>query len=131
MSRPIKFMAWNKPTQKIFIVTSLIYDCDQGLTYVMEGDGYLHPIWDVELMQSTGLHDKNGKEIYEGDVLKVFSCAGAPSLTCLIFWDLKLGAWMGGKSLSLYLGRIHDIGEIIGNIYENPELLENLEQVDK
>jgi len=72
-------------------------------------------------MQYTGLHDKNGKEIYEGDILKY------QSEICTVEW--KLGAWLAccTKKDGLsghWLGNNQEyIEEIIGNIYENPELL--------
>ena len=78
------------------------------------------------LMQFTGLTDKNGKEIYEGDVVGLLGT----SHSFEIFWDDKFGAW----SLILQehgfapaedhlLGNCLDDVEVIGNIYENPDLL--------
>ena len=73
--------------------------------------------WDfdfVELMQFTGLKDKNGKEIYEGDIVKYYNAS------------VKSVEWYQG---GFYLSGVshnpideNDV-EVIGNIYENPELL--------
>ena len=65
----------------------------------------------MEIMQYTGLKDKNGKEIYEGDILEVY---GGECINYLV------------ESLySIFYDRINTEleYEIIGNIHENPELL--------
>ncbi|MCT7643880.1 YopX family protein [Aliarcobacter butzleri] len=85
-------------------------------------DGYV-------LNQYTGLKDKNGVEIYEGDVLEAFDILGEREIYPVIFID---GAFMG-KRLDdeefpyFYLFANKSLSEtyrVIGNIYENPELLE-------
>lgn len=65
------------------------------------------------LMQYTGLKDKNGVEIYEGDVLK------GNTKNNSVFWNEKLMQW---QTDSVMLWAYYE-PEIIGNIYENPELL--------
>ncbi len=80
----------------------------------------------------TGLKDKNGKEIYEGDI-----CRAAKSFICSIFIDLYDGiimTWAFSNARSKLMGnmaepmwRNHEIAlEVIGNIYENPELLKEV-----
>jgi hypothetical protein len=66
------------------------------------------------LMQYTGLKDKNGKEIYEGDIVDVTKCDGIPHKLFEIKWDKG-----GFYPLTLYYLEC----QVIGNIYENPELL--------
>lgn len=78
-----------------------------------------------ELMQSTGLVDENGKEIFEGDVLKTYDGELAK-----VVWNKELACWEAE-----FLDEIVDLSEvadiqssrsdcvIVGNIYENPELL--------
>ena len=85
----------------------------------------LQDIGDYELMQFTGLKDKDEKEIYEGDIYKVkygqgeaiFRVKYNHGAFCLV--NKKV------KQSDRYLGnKIHkDNGEVIGNVYENPELL--------
>ena len=84
------------------------------------------PASDFILMQSTGLKDKNGKEIYEGDIVR-FSLTDGFNYVAnedgVVTY--KLGAFYVVNGLTEYL--ISDINtnkvEVIGNIYENPELL--------
>lgn len=84
---------------------------------------------DIHLMQSTGLKDKNGKEIFEGDVLAIETDEGVTNLK--VFWDEKHALFMieskkyNEKDLLAELVEDNTYPfEIIGNIYENPELLE-------
>jgi len=78
----------------------------------------------IELMQFTGLRDKNGNEIYEGDILKT-----ATFKPMAVHWISKFASFCinsNGWSFSHYFGEGCDPEdcEIIGNIWENPELLE-------
>lgn len=72
-------------------------------------------------MQYTGLKDKNGKEIYEGDVSKYFNRSGR------IIYDNKRAAFcLFTKEDDVYVQLLNTVVvdvEIIGNIYENPELI--------
>lgn len=83
---------------------------------------------DVILMQSTGLRDKNGKEVFIGDIIK---CTRG----CLheIYLEKEYGGTFMGGIPAVYLKGL-DVGyawtedeEIIGNVHENPELLEDKE----
>ncbi|RGC38190.1 YopX family protein [Streptococcus gallolyticus] len=84
------------------------------------------PASDFILMQSTGLIDKNGEEIFEGDVLLTYDDELAK-----VYWDDVLAGWFVDFIYeTAELSEVADIQssrsicKIIGNIYENPELLE-------
>jgi len=74
----------------------------------------------AEIMQFTGLHDKNGKEIYEGDIWIDDGLIGQVIFTECRFKIL----WANCSSGDLHTNVTTSLfGKIIGNIYENPELL--------
>ena len=85
----------------------------------------------LKIMQYTGLKDKNGREIYEGDICKVGETADGKDILALIYWDEKTACFRYRFNMVVMLTR-EDINpknwEVIGNIYENPELLEEGEE---
>ena len=121
--REIKFRAWLKEERKMVNVETLFI----GINRLCFGnskteDLFFRDFEEVELMQYTELTDKNGKEIYEGDIYHV----GDKNIRYLVVW---FDSGFEGKQLrsTSYAGLeswAKDI-EILGNIYENPELLEN------
>lgn len=77
----------------------------------------------IELMQSTGLLDKNGQEIFEGDI----TASGNHPIKGVVEFRTDLGMWVNclkGYDYYEYLGNVASGIEIISNIHENPELLE-------
>ena len=75
---------------------------------------------DLHLMQSTGLKDKNGKEIFEGDVVKCNGLLGTiKSLKAM--WICSFVKYNNYQKVGFFAQEI----EVVGNIYENPELLED------
>ena len=90
------------------------------------------PIGADKLMQFTGLKDKNGKEIYEGDIVKYYKWEDNYDIADIKFGDCEInheyGCWGYYRNNKhkdiLELGREKDY-EVIGNIYENPELTTN------
>jgi uncharacterized phage protein (TIGR01671 family) len=98
-------------------------EVDEGgktTTYYSEWDDYhfYHP---EQIMQYTGLKDKNGKEIYEGDIIRhgvgIFPVSWGDDIAAF-----ECNTRVGSRTL---YGYQHDGIEVIGNIYENPELLED------
>ena len=127
MKREIKFRAWHKKN-KIMVPWEKIIKSKELLQSIFGNEHYktAEPMYIWELMQFTGLSDKNGREVYEDDVLntgfsnyvveheesKSYTHGHGSGET-----NYHIGFNFGG-----YYG--HPSGhEVIGNIYENPELI--------
>lgn len=90
----------------------------------VERDIYTYGFENIKLMQSTGLTDKNGKEIFEGDVVKMAKNVYSEP-TCYEVVRHRGGAYrLDSKQYGCELWLRHTDCEIAGNIYKNPELLE-------
>lgn len=111
--RVIKFRAW-QDNQMLTQKTSGIYTTKQFLDKLYE---------DCELMQFTGLKDKNGKEIYEGDIIEWIEEPTNKNTFHEICWLEREGCW--GTRDSIWLCNTNMNYKVIGNIYENPELIKN------
>ena len=127
----LKFRAWIKEEKCFadYIETIRYYAKEVDLCWggICESDCF--DFEDVIFTQSTGLKDKNGKEIFEGDVLAIETDEGVTNLK--VFWDEKHALFMfeskkyNEKDLLAELVEDNTYPfEIIGNIYENPEFLE-------
>ena len=122
--REIKFRAWDI-IEKKFVDYGFSVDFEDGSIY----DDNQVTMNDVELMQYTGLKDKNGKEIYEGDIVE---------WKYLQTWHKNEVRWVGGGFVVTTSGFKDDLNEpqdlslvsilnceIIGNIYESEHLIDN------
>lgn len=140
MQRKIKFRVYDYDMKKMRYLNG-----DHDFIYFdKDGNAYYHNMqtglgeWFSELMQYTGLKDKNGVEIYEGDIIrldddyrKLISSADAKCeeelcrKDCLV--GFKDGAFMFGRNrfkmddLDSYLWLTSEHCEVIGNIYDNKE----------
>ena len=120
MMREIKFRAWDKIDKKIMYVAEMIlrYKGIQGVILVDKLPSVkVVKRWhdEVELMQYTGIKDKNGREIYEGDIVKTPFGIGE------IF--MRLGCWFVENQKELGYFESGEI-EVVGNVYESSKLLE-------
>ena len=134
--REIKFRAWDKEEKKMWAwgniqIASPIGDSSKTVVYIRIGQECL-PCPELILMQYTGLKDKNGKEIYEGDILLLGTMTGAAnSLLPGRYWieyfcdGFKLTHKSFGETMYRNAGEFPcGTTEVIGNVYETPELLE-------
>lgn len=117
-----KYRAWDSWRKRMSIVDRIYIDTKGARLYDDFGE-YWRDFRDVILMQSTGLFDKNGQEIFEGDILGTKEGL----LNGFVEYREDLGMWT--NTLIRYnnferLGSVASDRKIIGNIYKNPELLE-------
>lgn len=118
-----KFRAWNKRDKEIYLVDEINWD-DGKFDYTGDGITFLRGADKVELMQSTGLRDKNGKEIFEGDIIKMAKDVYSDPTYYEVIRHRGGAYRLESNQHGCELWLRHTICEVIGNIYENPELLE-------
>ncbi len=144
--REIKFRVWLIEEKAMALLLNINFEKNEGEGILLDGSGIRVSQIDLTknpLLQFTGLKDKNGKEIYEGDIVESkyadeTSLSNEIRLKYLIEWDNLNNKWTGiqprkgdGKLLdNIYSGGLsgQDLNkdwniEVIGNTYENPELL--------
>ena len=146
--RQIRFRVWDKKKKVIIDLQNKNYilNTEDGwhvLKYMTALDGYspddYYPFYDESnsvLMQFTGLHDKNGKEIWEGDILydkysnlvnqlKRTECLSREEFKKVeVFWDIGMGRWGVGNKIGVSsLEFVIEDSEVIGNVWKNPELM--------
>ena len=117
MTRKIKFRAWNEEYKQLIYFG--LDDIDGGLISIeYENDFKMIDIDNCIIMQFTGLLDKHGKMIFEGDILKYGNTIGYMHFTdCGFHLENKKKAYIIHLSTVVIL-------EVIGNIYEDKHLLE-------
>jgi uncharacterized phage protein (TIGR01671 family) len=130
--REIKFRAWVLDKKEMLDVDSINYGSRGYGKQLLSIDTFHNkkvPYHSFTLLQYTGLKDKNGVNIYEGDIVKVEYGIGKVvfySAMFMIEWVDDKDANMESLAYSnvgYRLGHIREDLEVIGNIYSNPELL--------
>lgn len=122
--REIKFRAWNIATKTMIDLKKIT-----PLALNMDTDGLFLPFSEgLPLMQYIGLKDVDSKEIYEGDIVELKSGSAYEVVWDKSGWGL-IHAKRDGDKYGVYRRNIDldsDNKVVIGNIYENPELLQSL-----
>ena len=130
-----RFRAWHKTWKEMGKVTCIHFDDKQSvISMFCEEEQASSALLDDEviLMQSTGLKDKNGQEIFEGDVIAIEVDDTETPINARVSQNSKIGVLMfhvfeDNEDVPMVeLLEDNSVAfEIIGNIYENPELLES------
>ena len=130
--RELKFRAWDTKTKKW--LDDVMIDLKGVPESYSDNDGGKEGLWehalgnwkDTIISQYTGLKDKNGKEIYEGDYVKIPAEPWQDTSEIIrVYWSKSELGWLAESSESddTLTAFATEKGEIIGNIYENPDLI--------
>lgn len=123
--REIKFRVWNKKGQRWYKGAAIQLAALHGDSFgLSEGNSKV-----IELSQYTGIKDKNGVEIYEGDFLTNPTIPTKKRTYSYVVWHTNCACWGFTRKADsditpLFFDGSYLATEIIGNIYENPDLLE-------
>lgn len=111
MKRKLAFRIWHEKLNR------MIYDIRAGRTYQEWQDetGKWWELTDEDIMQFTGLTDHNGKDIYEGDIVRFEDGIHTGN----VLWDYPTRSWRVNLGTQYFL--LPERTTVIGNIYEKPE----------
>ena len=128
--KEIKFRAWDNHSEKMLEIIQINFR-DNYLDYsgINSENGKRRLLLkEVELMQFTGLQDKNGVDIYEGDILIYQHMFVDKKSVSEVIWNEKYSGFASyvedDERRYILEKELKNQFEVIGNIYENPELLE-------
>lgn len=123
-----KFRAFVKKENKLFETDDLLLIDFLNEEVMLQQNSIIYATSfdfdEVVLMQSTGLHDKNGKEIFEGDIIKMVKDVYSDPTYYEVIRHLGGAYRLESNQHGCELWLRHTNCEVIGNIYENPDLLE-------
>ena len=130
-----KFRAWHNELGRMMLVNTMFFFANE-LEELELNDSIMNdniPVYpdEIKLMQSTCLFDRNGKEIFEGDIVSVGTATRVVKKNNLLGFYIEEGEKIGYFSdvvdvncLDLFVKDFGEEAEILGNIYENKELLD-------
>lgn len=123
-----KYRVWMKSLKWMCDVTNISFD-SKFVDICQQGDTERYTEMSVEfdeitLMQSTGLFDRNGKEIFEGDIVKMSKDVYSEPTYYEVVRHRGGAYRLESKQHGCELWLRHTDCEVVGNVYENPELLE-------
>ncbi len=121
-----RFRAWLKKKQEMDNEIDHISWLEDELYCIGDGITYMVSAKDLVLMQSTGLVDKNGKEIFEGDIVKMSKDVYSEPTYYEVVRHYGGAYRLESKQHGCELWLRHTDCEVVGNIYENRELLEDI-----
>ena len=121
--RELKFRVWDKKKRKMAHVVMIDLSMNRCLVTDMKD---LWEIKDPDIMQYTGLKDKNGREIYDGDII----VSGSGNIYVVMVTRYGSGYGFDIKKIGFdkKSQNWNDEIKIMGNIYENPELLNKIDE---
>ena len=122
-----RYRAWDTTNKEMFKDTFSI--TESGQVVVVEQEDVMCPpdyvfVDNLVIMQSTGLKDKNGKEIFEGDIVKMTKDVYSEPTYYEVVRHRGGAYRIESKQHGCELWLRHADCEVVGNVYENPELLE-------
>lgn len=128
---PKRFMVWDTKTRSFCESknhTGRVFDLIELANFIMLHAGTGRPHTDFVVVQSTGLFDKNGTEIFEGDIIqynqKRIRSDELDTVGVVYWYGDGAGYAFDYKGEECMLFRIGEYCKVIGNIFENPDLLE-------
>ena len=122
----LKFRVWDKKLQILGTVSNIDFEFEEVTFYIDDEEelDVSQTFKDVEIMQSTGLFDKNGVEIFEGDIVRNTHTGSVGRVHwCVHNTGFFYYVEKDKKDYTVFRAKYNL--EVIGNIYENKELLEN------
>ena len=123
--REIKFRVWDPPEKQMCPVIVADFQDNQSKVFCRLPKSGAQEIFSADLMQYTGVKDKNGVEIYEGDIIR--GRTGRYQVDCVVRWSMGNCGFIAEPTITERTYLCLNPGstksyEVIGNIYENPEL---------
>lgn len=122
----LKYRAWDSWRKRMSVVDRIYIDTEGVRLYDDFGE-YWRDFRDIKLMKSTGLFDKNGKKIFEGDIVKMAKDVYSEPTYYEVVRHRGGAYRLESKQHGCELWLRHTDCEVVGNVYENRDLLEDKE----